>query len=238
MFERARTIDIYDIINRYLPFTWRHMSTEEMSKCYVRKTALCDNDDMSDRWLLSAGLNNVWLTVVKVFIHSWSDLLMIFTRDCVTRESLWPIAALNTKKWLFTINRILFYFWLKRLYLLCIKHCDMGFVFSKLFYINQWVKFQSLRNFHCHQWLTWKFRKRCKNSCCSRVFDTSTACMMDVFQYLNSPRTEKRCHWTFRPYLVLFVYSAQLPMRKMLYRIERTVSRFYTYNHYKMWSWY
>ena len=44
-----------------------------------------------------------------VFVHSWCDLPMIFTRDFVTRENHWQITSLVNKKPLFTITLALFF---------------------------------------------------------------------------------------------------------------------------------
>ena len=48
-----------------------------------------------------------WITI---FGHEWGDLPIIFTSDEVTSENHWQIASRVTKKSLFTVTNVLFYF--------------------------------------------------------------------------------------------------------------------------------
>ena len=48
-----------------------------------------------------------WITI---FCHEWGDSAMIFTSDEVTNENHWRIASRVTKKSLFTVTNVLFYF--------------------------------------------------------------------------------------------------------------------------------
>ena len=55
--------------------------------------------------------NNAWVTVNKdLFCHEWGDSAMIFTSDEVTSENHCRIAPRVTKKSLFTVTNVLFYF--------------------------------------------------------------------------------------------------------------------------------
>ena len=49
----------------------------------------------------------LWITI---FCHEWGDSAMIFTSDEVTNENHWRIASRVTKKSLFTVTNVLFYF--------------------------------------------------------------------------------------------------------------------------------
>ena len=61
----------------------------------------CDNDIK----------NNAWVTENNFFFgHEWGDLPMIFTSDEVTSENHWQITSRVTKKSLFTLTNVLFYF--------------------------------------------------------------------------------------------------------------------------------
>ena len=62
--------------------------------------------------------NNAWVTVNNDFFgHEWGDLPMIFTSDEVTSDNHWQITSRVTKKSLFTITNVLFYFLHAILYL-------------------------------------------------------------------------------------------------------------------------
>ena len=52
--------------------------------------------------------NNAWVTVNNDFL--WGNSAMIFTSDEVTSENHWRIASRVTKKSLFTVTNVLFYF--------------------------------------------------------------------------------------------------------------------------------
>ena len=55
--------------------------------------------------------NNAWVTVNNdFFCHEWGDSAMIFTSDEVTSENHCRIASRVTKKSLFTVTNVLFYF--------------------------------------------------------------------------------------------------------------------------------
>ena len=54
--------------------------------------------------------NNAWLTVNNDFSHEWGDSSMNFTSNEVTREEPWKITSRVTKKSLFTVSNVLFYF--------------------------------------------------------------------------------------------------------------------------------
>ena len=47
---------------------------------------------------------------IAIFGHEWGDLSMIFKSDEVTRENHWQIVSRETKKVLFTVTNISFYF--------------------------------------------------------------------------------------------------------------------------------
>ena len=53
----------------------------------------------------------------RFFGHEWGDLPMIFTSDEVTSENHWQITSRVTKKSLFTVTNVLFYFLHAILYL-------------------------------------------------------------------------------------------------------------------------
>ena len=48
-----------------------------------------------------------WITI---FGHKWGDLPIIFTSDEVTSENHWQITSRVTKKSLFPVTNVLFYF--------------------------------------------------------------------------------------------------------------------------------
>ena len=54
--------------------------------------------------------NNAWVTVNNNFCHEWADSAIIFTSDEVTSENHCRIASRVTKKSLFTVTNVLFYF--------------------------------------------------------------------------------------------------------------------------------
>ena len=62
--------------------------------------------------------NNAWVTVNNDFFgHEWGDLPMIFTSDEVASKNHWQITSRVTKKSLFTVTNVLFYFLHAILYL-------------------------------------------------------------------------------------------------------------------------
>ena len=56
--------------------------------------------------------NNAWVTVRNDWFlgHEWGDLPIIFTSEEVMSENYWQIASRVTKKSLFTVTNVLFYF--------------------------------------------------------------------------------------------------------------------------------